>query len=151
MSTLTKTSRVISGANSGLSLYLVQLSEEKTDLLPLHHGLVGNVPIKSSEQITYKSPLVFHEEISTEEWKKSLTYDERQTEELMREILFEFDMEGTEDNLPLMKKMVSNIISHYEEKEEMILPEETRVMIYNLIVRMAYDKLCLKVPKWVRI
>lgn len=128
--------------------YTISLSGTYAEIVPLGQRESSNksTMIKSSQPIIYREPIHIHEEIDTEEWKRSLTYNVSQVEGLLHKILVDFDLEPTEENMNWLKKEVTDLISLYEEKYAISLPDETRSMIKNLLVRMAYDKLCIKNP-----
>ena len=102
-----------------------------------------HMTLKTHESV-YKEPISFQEEISLDEWKKSLEYDETKIKKILEEILLNFELDITDENIELLTKMFDNLIDIYEKKYQIALDKQTRIMIKNLITRMSYDKLCIK-------
>ena len=101
-----------------------------------------NFMIKSSKPLLYKPSIA--EEIDLNEWKKSLRYDNTQVDNLLRDILMDFDIESSPENIDWLKKDVGNLISLYEKKYNVQLEDYMRSILEALVIRMAYDKICLK-------
>jgi hypothetical protein len=110
-------------------------------------NIVSNFIIKSSEPITYRKPIEIREDIDLDEWKRSLTYGEAQVKSLLTEILSDFGLQLTEENLAWLRSSIDILINLYQRKYKTNLPAETFSMIFNLLVRVAYDRLCLHIPQ----
>jgi hypothetical protein len=91
-----------------------------------------------------RDPLQLTEEINVEEWKRSLLYNESAVDDLLRKILMDFELDPTSENTAYLMRQTDEIVSIYENKYQIRLPDATRSMVKNLIVRIAYDKLCIK-------
>jgi hypothetical protein len=91
-----------------------------------------------------REPLQLIEEIDVEEWKRSLLYNESAVDDLLRKILVDFELGPTNENMEWLKQQVGGLVSLYENKYNLHLPDATRSMVKSLIIRMAYDKLCIK-------
>jgi hypothetical protein len=128
-------------------LYSILVSGEDAELQTLSMGYLKvffekNFMIKSSKPLLYKPTI--SEEIDLEEWKKSLRYDNTQVDNLLRDILIDFDIETSSENISWLKKNVGNLISLYEKKYDVQLQDYMRSVLEKLVIRMAYDKICLK-------
>lgn len=104
----------------------------------LHH-----TTLKTHETI-YKNPIYVNEELSSDEWKKSLQYSDEEIKDILEKILLDFEIVVNNENLELLEKMIYNLIDIYEKKYGVELDIETRKMLRNLITKMSYDKLCIK-------
>jgi hypothetical protein len=83
-------------------------------------------------------------EIKIEVWKKSLDYSIEDSTSLLKSVLQDYDIELTDDNIMWLKEQIYSIINSYEKSYTLTIGEDTKRMLYNLIVRMSYDKLCVK-------
>lgn len=83
-------------------------------------------------------------EINIEEWKKSLDYTDEESESLLKSLLKDYDIDLTDDNIKWLKEQIYSIINSYEHNYTVTLEKDTKQMLYNLIIRMSYDKLCVK-------
>jgi len=93
----------------------------------------------SSDETKY-----IHEELSADEWKESILYNDDEVNEILKKILLDFEIDVSKKNIELLEKMIYNLISDYEDKYDKKLDEETRKMLRNLVTKMSYDKLCIK-------
>jgi hypothetical protein len=91
-----------------------------------------------------KEPIHIYEKIDIEEWKKALDYDESKIDDLLYEILVDFDIQTTSENMQWLKKQIDGLVLSSESIHNTNLPDQTRSMLSKLIIRMAYDKLCVK-------
>ena len=98
----------------------------------------------NTHEVIYKEPIHINEEISLDEWKRSLQYSDTQVIDTFKKILLDFELDVDDDNLELLEKMIYNLIDIYEKKYRIELDDDTRKMLRNLITRMSYDKLCIK-------
>jgi hypothetical protein len=92
----------------------------------------------------YKKPLHFREDVSAEEWVKSLTYSENEVQQILNNILEDFGLDANDENIEWLKTNMRQLISFYETKYRVELTPENRLMLYNLIIRMVHDRLCIK-------
>ncbi len=98
----------------------------------------------TTNEAVYKKPLYIQEAVSADEWKKSLQYSDEEVETVYKKILFEFGLEANNMNIKLLEKMIYDLIDVSKEQSCKKLEQETRTMLRNLITRMTYDKLCVK-------
>lgn len=115
----------------------IMLSEEKklTDSY--------KVSLLAGEAI-FRNPIHISEELSAEEWKRSLQYSDDEVKDILKKILLDFELDANNETIELLKKMMYDLIDIYEKKYNVQLDTETRKMFMNLITRMSYDKLCIK-------
>lgn len=139
----------ISQDNSSSNMYNLRVSGEDADLQVWSMDFLHNkffyerdFTIKSSQSFVYKPSI--YEEIDLEEWKKSLRYSDEQIDNLLRDILADFSIETTPENIDWVKKNVNDLISLYEKKYQLQLESYMRSALEKLAVRMAYDRICLK-------
>jgi hypothetical protein len=87
---------------------------------------IGNFYIRSSGQtLLYRRPFEIHNDIDLGEWKRSLEYNDVQINNLMGQILSDFGLDQTDDNIALLKATFDNLISLNEREYERQLPTET--------------------------
>ncbi len=58
-------------------------------------------------------------------------------------LLIDFGLEPTTKNMDWLRNQVNGLISLYGNGSDTDLSDETRTMLSNLIIRMAYDNLCI--------
>lgn len=131
---------------NGRSIISYEVSISGEEVLTIKESIESgrSLMVRSSEPVTYREPLRFEEEINTEEWKRSLSYNESAIDDLLGNILVDFELDATGENMEWLKRQVDGLVSLYENKYDLHLPDATRSMVKNLIIRMAYDKLCIK-------
>ena len=88
-----------------------------------------------------REPVFIYEEVDIEEWKST---DESKIDGLLHEILFDFNISATDENIKWLRKQIDELVLSYENSYNVKLPSATRAMVYKLIVRMAYDKFSIK-------
>jgi hypothetical protein len=67
-----------------------------------------------------------------------------QVDNLLKEILIDFNLEINSENMDWLKKDIGDLISLYEKKYDIRLQEYMRSVLERLVIRMAYDKICFK-------
>lgn len=131
-------------------IYNLQIDEKegKQSLLSIRHTYdnLHDILIKSSAQIMFKEPIYMHQEIDLDEWEKSLKYNKTEVDGLLSKILIDFGLEPTPRNMNWLRDQFYGLISLYGDGSDKRLPDETRSMLVNLIIRMAYDNLCVNTP-----
>src|SRR6266496_2836380 len=85
-----------------------------------------NLLIKSSEPITYRDPRKVYEDIDIQEWKNSLKYNDTQINNIVEEILLEFGLDTSNENVEFVNKEIDEIISLYERKYGVSLDSDMR-------------------------
>ena len=83
-------------------------------------------------------------EISAKDWVKSLDYSDDDINKLLDSLLEDFDLGVDANNRELVSNQINEMLKSYEKRYSLELSKETRKMLRNLIVRMSYDKLCVK-------
>jgi hypothetical protein len=94
-----------------------------------------------------REPIHTYEEIDTEKWKEALLYEKAAADDLVQKILMDFDIDQNSNNVEWFYKQMDEMLSNYEAHYDVQLPEETRSMLKNLMIRMVYDKLCINTIK----
>lgn len=91
-----------------------------------------------------REPVFIYEEVDIEEWKKHWIMMNQKIDGLLHEILFDFNISATDENIKWLRKQIDELVLSYENSYNVKLPAATRAMVYKLIVRMAYDKFSIK-------
>jgi hypothetical protein len=85
-----------------------------------------------------------HENISADEWTQSMSYNEGQVEVLLKSLLNEYELEESEENLGWLRTQILDYVESYENKYDLRLPQPFRTALFNLALKMAYDRLSVK-------
>jgi hypothetical protein len=126
-------------------IYDLQIPEEQQ--LSVKHvlGYPYSMSIKSSQQITFKEPIFFRKEVDLNEWEKSLKYSKKEADDLLSKILIDFEIEPTTENMNWLRNQVNELIALHGNGLDKDITDEARIMLSNLVIRMAYDNLCINI------
>ena len=91
-----------------------------------------------------REPVFIYEEVYLEESKKNWIMMNQKIDGLLHEILFDFNISATDENIKWLRKQIDELVLSYENSYNVKLPAATRAMVYKLIVRMAYDRFSIK-------
>ena len=88
-----------------------------------------------------KKDIEITKDIDSKEWKLSLSYTKNQVDELVTKLLQDYGMKPTPEIKEWLHNSINGLISAYQKQYDVTMPKEIQSMLFNLVVRMAYDRL----------
>jgi hypothetical protein len=135
----------ISVPNECVMIYDLPILEQRQLSVKPVSGASYNISIKSSQETTFKEPIFIGKEVDLNEWEKSLKYSKKEVDDLLCKILIDFEIEPTTMNMNWLRNQVNELITLQGNVLCTDIPDDARIMLSNLVIRMTYDNLCINI------